>query len=283
MTCPECGNGVRKHERNCAVCDADVGYPNVRAAQDAGEISALERRVEEASRLCANRGCGALLGEFLNAVRTSRAVLCRSLHQVMALLSSDNEIYAAFYAQVNARIRRPEETLVERERLIADNLLFPYFHEEIRFAALSLDGRGVGHYGACALVLSELAIKHRATVFEKNSVEFCRERKLGVGKPVPCGFRAVWQERGKLAAAKLHNRLDPNRDSSQFAGVLLADSEGEGSPDFIEVHIYGPVHRRAIESVVVRGPMDPSAEALLIEITRRAEEFNAKVTRETTA
>jgi|ERR1017187_257868 hypothetical protein len=182
---------VRSHERNCAVCDADVGYPNVRAAQDSDEASALEGRVAEASRSCAARGCEAVLAQFQEAVQTSRAVLCRSLHQVMSLVSSDNEIYATFYAQINAQTRRPEETLVERERLIADNLLFPYFHQEIRFAALSPDGRGVRHYGACALTLSEVAIRHRATVFEKNSVEFCRERKLGMRKPVPLGFRAV--------------------------------------------------------------------------------------------
>jgi len=272
MICPKCGNDVRSHERNCAVCDADVGYPNVRAAQNPDEVSALEGRLAEASEECAARGSGVVLAQFQEAARTSKAVLNRSLHQVMSLVSSDNELYATFYAQIASQS-------VERERLIADNLLFPYFHHEIRFASLSLDDTGVRHYGACALAISELAIKHRATVFEKNSVEFCREHKLGAGKPVPQGYRAVWEDRGKLAAAKLHSRLDPNLGSSQFANVLLSDIESEAPPDFIEVHIYGPLHRRAIETVAVRGPIDPSDEALLLEIERRAEEFNAKVVR----
>jgi hypothetical protein len=277
MICQKCGNEVRSHERNCPVCDADVGYPNVRAAETQEEVSALQERAAVAVDSCAARGCSRVLLEFQRALQSSKPVLSRSIQQVMALMSSDNELYASFYAQVGAHSRRPEETLVERERLIADNLLFPYFHEEIRFAALSLDGKGVRHYGACALALSEVAIRTRASVFEKNSVEFCREHKLSAGKSIPPGHRAVWQDRDKLAVAKLHDRLSADLKSDRFGQILLDD---ESNPDFIEVHIYGQLHRRAIESIFVHESTDRSAEALILEIERRAEELNAKVMRE---
>jgi len=279
MKCQQCGNEVRSHERHCAVCDADVGYPNVRCALGAEEVSALAQRVAEAQRSCAARECTDILVAFAAAVRMSKAVLGRSLQQVLQLVSSDNELYATFYAQVDAHARRPEETLMERDRLLADDLLFPHFREEIRFAALSLDGNSVRHYGACSLVLSELAIQHRATVFEKNSVLFCRERRLGVENGIPPGYRAVWDAREQLASAKLHHRLAPGLEPAAFPRILLSEGTNGAEPDFVEVHIHGPLHRRAIEQIVIRGTSRSSDEALLLEIERRAEEFHTEVVR----
>jgi hypothetical protein len=93
--------------------------------------------------------------------------------------------------------------VIDRERLLADDLLFPGYKQEIRFGALSLDGLGVTDYGSCSIVLKNLAISDRATVFEENSLDFCRSRKLGVGSPVPPGYRSVWDERDLLGCAKL--------------------------------------------------------------------------------
>lgn len=282
MLCPKCGNPVRNHERHCAVCDADVGYPNVRAAQEPHELAALEQRVRAAQSKAEACGAKAELEGLTEALNKSQAVLCRSLHQVMSLVSSDNELYATFYSQVSSGSRRPEETVVERERLIADNLLFPHYHHEIRFAALSLDCRGVRRYGACALTLTDLAIRERATVFEKNSVEFCREHRLGAGKAVLPGFRARWQDRAKLGVAKCGHKLEPRMEARHFARLVLDESDTDAPPDFIEVHIYGPLHRRAVQSIVVRTSSEPSDEALVLEIERRADEFHARVLHERT-
>lgn len=275
MQCPECDAAVRSYERNCAVCNADVGYPNVRAASMEPERQALEERMIDAANSCARRGCSEVLEKFQNEVRQSRAVLCRSLNQVLTLISSDNDLYASFYSQVNAQTKRPEETVIERERLVADAILFPYYQHEIRFASLSLDEHGAINYGACSLVLSDAAIRNRATVFEKNSVEFCRERKLGVGTPLPPGYRAPWKDRATLAAAKLYESLKPDTHSASFPSMLLNKKTG----DFIEVHIFGPLHRRAVEAISVAPISHPSDEALIIEIERRAEEFGASVRR----
>ena len=212
------------------------------------------------------------------AVRNSRAVIGRSLHQVMALVSSDNELYASFYGQRRAGARRAEDTAVERERLIADNLLFPHYHEEIRFAALSLTNEGVRYYGPCSIVLSEIALRNRTTVFEKNSVEFCREHRLGVEAPLPPGYRAVWDARDKLAAAKLHGQLKPDDMERDFQRLLLSNDQ-QACADFVEVHIYGPLHRRAIASITVDEPATASDEALVIELEKRAAEVDARVVR----
>lgn len=277
MTCPKCGNTVRAHERHCVVCGEDIGYPNVRAASAPQEARALDQRFEAAQRVSQERGCEEVFSRFTAAMRCSKAVLCRSLHQVMQLAASDNELYASFYGQVSAQMRRPEDGVIERERLLADDLLFPHYREQVRYAALTLNDYGPDYYGRCAMVLSEVAIGTRATVFEKNSLEFCKEQKLGPGRPIPFGFRATWQARDKLAGAKLHEKLRPRTSDAEFADMILPGASDGKEADFIEVHIYGPLHRRAIESVSVRGTVDDSDEALLLEIERRLCDCNARV------
>lgn len=234
----------------------------------------------EAKRRAESRGCLKIVERFRAAVDHSRAVLCRSLGQVLSLVSSDNELYATFYGLVRAEARLPEDTLIERERLLADDLLFPHYKDAIRFAALSLDGKGVTQYGRCSVVLADASIRRRATVFEKNSVDFCREQALGFSSPaksvrIPAGHRAIWEERGKLAAAKLESAITPATPEQGFPEILLNND----LRDFVEVHIYGPVHRRAIAAINITGGVHPSDEALMLEIERRAEEVLVSVSR----
>ncbi|MBI3671133.1 MAG: hypothetical protein HY237_15300 [Acidobacteria bacterium] len=184
-----------------------------------------------------------------------------------ALVSSDNQLYASFYQLVGAGARRPEDTPVEKARLLADDLLFPYYREEMRFAALSLDGLGATSYGECSLVLKDGPIRERATVFEENSVYFCKRRDLGLNRSVPPGYRATWDERDQLAVAKLESVLQPETQPSDFARILLRPHVKPKEDDFIEVHIYGPLHRRNIERLVVRRPKKTDGP-LLKEIAR---------------
>jgi hypothetical protein len=266
------GHDVRDSERFCPVCHADCGYPNVRAAEQGVEKYALAERLRSAEDAAKARGCERVLAEFREAVRSSKAVVCGSLHRVMALVSSENALYASFYQLVGLGARRPEDTEVERERLIADDLLFPYYQEEIRFAALSLTGRGVGSYGDCSLTLRESAIHDRTTVFEENSLYFCKQRKLGFGKPVPPGYRAVWDERDMLSAAKLESSLQPGTQSSDFPEILLKTAAKGGEPDFVEAHIYGSLHRLTVEHLVMTEARRKSNQPLIKHIEK---EFKA--------
>jgi hypothetical protein len=276
MECPLCHNDVRPNERHCPVCDADAGYPNVRAANQPAERAALDQRVLIAGEYCNRQG--AVLERFMAAVLQSRPVICRSLHQVLLLVSSDNELYSSFYGQRRAGSRRPEDSVVERERLVADNLLFPHYHEDIRFAALSLTNEGVRYYGDCSIVFNEFAIASRTTVFEQNSFEFCKEHKLGVDTPVPPGHRAVWGDRNKLAGAKLYQQLSSDSNQVTFRRLLISNGESAGA-DFVEVHIYGSLHRRSIARITVPEPNNAADEALTLELERRAREVDAEVVR----
>ena len=169
MRCPLCQTEVRDHERYCPVCQQDCGCPNVRAAQRPEEIRALEERLRRAETSASSRGCESVLSEFRQAVRSSsRAVFFRQVSQVFSLISSDNELYVSFYQLVGMGARRPEDTPIERKRLVADDLLFPHYRERICFAALSLDGMGAASWGNCSVVLKDKYLQNRATVFEEN-------------------------------------------------------------------------------------------------------------------
>ncbi len=50
-----------------------------------------------------------------------------------------------------AEARIPEENEFDEKRLAIDVKLFPYYHEVIRFAALTLDRRGLTNYGAYSI------------------------------------------------------------------------------------------------------------------------------------
>jgi len=268
MKCGNCGEAVRAHERTCVVCGHDCGYPNTRAAEEPDEVRALESRVRAAEAAATSRGCAATLAAFRDAMKSSAAVLSRPLGTAKGLLSTDNELYATFYQMVGMEARRPEETAVEVERRLADDLVFPHYAEHIRFAAVSLDGYGLPHFGDCALVLKEISIRDRATVFEENSVYFCKKRDLGLQRGVPAGFRAVWSRRDGLAAAKLEARLSPGNTAQDFAAVLISSAPKIEDADFIEVHIYGPLHRRSVAKLTVRNPSRRADRAILKEMER---------------
>jgi hypothetical protein len=278
MRCPNCGEDVRDHERNCPVCAHDCGYPNVRAAERPEEIRALEERLRIAEAAAASRGCIFVLADFRRAVRSSEAVLCRNLSTVMSLISKDDELYASFYELVGMGAKRPAETPVELQRALADDILFPHYRDKIRFAALSLNGRGVPHYGDCSLVLKELPIQDRATAFEENSLYFCMKRDLGLKRyTLPPGYRARWSRRDELAAAKLESALQPGTQADGFAEIIMKPAARSEEADFIEVHIYGPLHRRNIARLTARRPRNQADKAILMRVESSLKSIGATV------
>ncbi len=134
--------------------------------------------------------------------------------------------------------------------------MFPSYHEEIQFGALSLDGKGVLSYGACCLVIKSVAIARRTSVFWENAVDFCNRVCPEQNKPIPPGHRAPWPLRAKLAAAKGEPLLDRQTALSEFSRILL---DGDR---FVEVHIYGPFNRDSIERLLIPKPVKKDDRAM---------------------
>ena len=70
-------------------------------------------------------------------------------------MSSDSNLYASFYKQVGSGARLPENNEWDLGRSAVDAQLFPYYHEEMTFAALSMDGRGPASFGRPTVSFSE--------------------------------------------------------------------------------------------------------------------------------
>lgn len=276
--CNICGKPIPDFARNCPYCQGDVGFPNVRAALDSKEAAALAQRVKNAFISVRARHCEPVLVDFGRAVLTSQAVIARSLSAIQTLISSDNALYVNFYQQVGSGSRLPEDSNWDRGRLAVDGTLFPYYHDQVVFGALSLDTHGPQKYGSYTVVLREEMIKQRATVFEENSFTFCQTKhKIVVGDPIPPGYRAVWADRDQIAMAKLHSKLDAGTRTETYPGILINQSKGKTPEDFVEVHIYGPIHRAAVARITGPPPKSKADKVILRSIKRKAAEVGTLV------
>ena len=275
LLCRFCGSSIPEHIERCVVCQRDVGFPNVRATKCQEEIEALDKRLKDAMVSAEARKCQDILEDFGGAVLASKVVIARNLTIVLNLVSSSNAMYISFYKQVSSGMRLPEGNKFDRGRSAVDGVLFPYYKDKIQFAALSLDNCGVRKYGDYNIILKEDIIRHRSSVFEENSFKFCQEtHKIIAGDRLPCGYRACWEDRGKLAMSKLHSEFDWETRKEQYPGILLKQGTGPENVDFIEVHIFGEIHRRAIEKVV--GPKPKNREkALWKSLERKLSEVGA--------
>lgn len=248
--CPHCENpeAIPPSEPSCPACRQGLPPPNVRAATDDEEVESLQERLERAEIETSARHCKHILDDFGDQASVSQAVICRPLGHIKEIVSS-NALYSTYYAQLRANTRLPADSFYDNRRGTVDSMFFPNYHEHIVFAALSLNHRGLSAYGPHSLELKDQMISHRATVFESNTVTFVRAHKLEATSPIPLGYRASWENRGKLAKAKLHAKLDAQTTKLDYPEILI-DNEGEtDSPDFIEVHIYQGFSRRAINRV----------------------------------
>lgn len=272
MQCPKpgCNTDIRDHEAFCPGCGYAIPPPNVRAAQKPEEVAALNRRLRDAEASALRRGCGELLPHFRAAIlRDSQAVVCRDLSVAQRLLSSENELYATFYQSVRGGARRPENNLHDPIRERIDIALFPHYHEHIRFAALSLDGRGLIGYGNCCIVLKNVSIEDRATVFEDNSASLLRKLKIGIADPIPFGYRATWGNRDILAAAKLSAGIETTTKATDFPGLLVQSTPDRKGDSFIEVHIYGPFTVHSVERVLINSGLKRRANSVIATDLRR--------------
>ena len=272
MLCPQCGLDISPHHVTCPKCQFHVGFPNVRAAGEQREVDALEVRYQAARQHARQNACETALDQFETAVKQSKAVLCKRWGTLSKLTEVDNALFQTFYEQIDHG-REPEDNEYDRARVAVDSTFFPYYYEQTHFAALSLNDAGLGGYagpggyGECTFVFRDVAISHRTTVFEENTVVFCQKVTIPVGQQPPAGFRAGWQDRHKLAAAKLHREITAQTDPNDFPGILMKQKGGTATDEFIEAHIYGKLPLENVELAVGRKPLNNADQVIM----RRAE------------
>ena len=274
-TCGKCGAAIALNLSACPVCRTPAGFPNVKVANSAKELAALALRYDSAMVSANARGVTAELLAFENAVATSsEAVMNRSLGALSTWINGPSEMLYSFWHQVKYHDRQPADTDWDQQRGAAESTINPHYYQELSFAALTLDGRGMFYYGPYSVILKSLAIEDRASVFDSNPFVFCKTHHVLAGQVPPAGYRASWQGRGRLAAAKLQPHIVPGRD---MANILMEDRRGNADCDFVEVHVFGPIHRLGIERIVGPEPKKRADRTTWKQIMRKAKEFGARV------
>lgn len=269
FTCSFCTEKIPLSARNCPNCQTDVGFPNVRITQIQGEKSALQKRVSDADVSSGLRKCKVLVDRFEHCVSGSKAVFCRSIDLVHELVNRENMLYISFQKQVNAGMRIPNEDVWEIARPAVEATLFPHYNEQINYMCLTVNNKGLTNYGIYSIVLKDQMICNRSSVFEENSVVFMNKHKVVVGHPIPPGYRASWDDRGKLAVAKLHSKIDQTTLEDQFSEILVRSGVDSSLDDFIEVHVYGPISPKSFERIVGPKPVKGSDLVLWKSIERQ--------------
>jgi hypothetical protein len=277
VPCTVCGAPIPQESRVCLSCQADAGFPNVRRADKADEVSALAARVQESDVSAAARGAYNALNDFESAVSQCWAVMNRRLDGLHSWAVSASPFFASFHSQIREGAIAARDNLWDEQRTSAENTVNPIYFEKLQVAALSLDDLGMTYYGEYCVRLREKLIANRASVFEENPFIFCKKHSVYSGGSPPLGFRATWSNRGRLARAKLGQKVQTNTVADEFAEILISPNRESDKCDFIEVHIYEKVGRDAIDTVSGPVPLDQDDRLLWKQIKRKLEPLGVKV------
>jgi hypothetical protein len=237
----------------CPHCARPGLFPNVDLAKVDEEREALDRRYDAAEEDADRRGCRAIVKDFEDRTSRSQAVIARDIAETLRLASGTKNVYATYHQLKQAEFRIPEGSKWDKLRSLTDQALFGDYMDEVRFAALSLDGLGLLGYGECSWVLREDMIAHRTSVFEENSVMFMEhiDVRLSHADELPPGHRAPWNDRAKLCVAKPAKKIHPNTKPDDFPKLLLLQGPAPEEDDFVEVHVGGPMTVLTLERVVL--------------------------------
>lgn len=160
--------------------------------------------------------------------------------------------------------KTPTET-----RTKADRCLFGECGRHIRYAALSLNRKGIASYGKCAVSLKELP---KMIVLEENSYQFilknrCVENRDSQGSVIlspPLGCRSGWQHRYKLVIAKLHDKVTLTTGETEFPQLVLNDMNDKKKSDYFEICICGTFTKKEIEFAGIVGDFGDDEEMLTV-------------------
>ena len=260
--CEYCKNHVPLVLDRCPHCARSAPAPNLRAARVPIERETLDIRYEAAMKDASARGCERIVREFESSLTESKAVVTRSMSELMRLVSG-GELYASYYRLIDSG---GQESTWNRLREVVDAILFPGYQRQIRFGVLSQNGMGLLNYGECSLVLRNNLIAHRTSFFEENSLLFTEHHKIRMSRAPspPPGYRATWNDRAKLAVAKLAHRITTETTPDDFQRLLLTNGKNPDEDDFIEAHIWGSLTILAVERVIVSRPTKHTSEKVML-------------------
>ncbi|MBF8271537.1 MAG: hypothetical protein HW380_642 [Magnetococcales bacterium] len=245
--CQECSLEIPVYVGSCPHCARPSLFPNVTDAGQPEKRQALAGRYQQACSEASSRGAGGEVHAFAEQVeQNAKVCIARYAWEVKRLVASEHHVYGSFYQEVDAGLRLPEENSWDSLRKVADQIVLPHYQKEIRFGCLSLNNAGPGKYGEAFLALEKKMIEHRTTLFETNSARYIGDNP-GL-KELPPGMQAVWEDRARLAVAKLAVYIGVGTTAGDFPAILLKDAPHDGD-EYIEAHVYGSITIRTVGQV----------------------------------
>lgn len=271
--CPRCDAQVNWAADRCLKCNYDIGVPNQRELQTSEEVEALQNRYNQAVQQTQQYLSQLNQLEQLVA-QNSKAVINTSAKLLDDFLSSETLLMSNYGLQVAGETRKVAEMKNDRQRCITESALFGSYANEIRYAALSLDHKGLISYGSCSVTVDEFTARYKATVLEENSFDFvAKHPETLIESTPPKGYRATWEKRHLLATAKLASKI--TLKPQNWAELLLKSNGDRQQDEFMEVHIYGAFDKQAVTTVAVPKQPKNETERVAVEAIRDyAAKFN---------
>lgn len=99
-------------------------------------------------------------------------------------------------------------------------------------------------------------IARRTSTLDENSILFFRRHRVAAGTSGPAGYRSGWDEKNKVAVAKLAPKVS-GVPTSEYPSILLNQGNSGTDAEFVELHVYGPITHKAIEKIIGPAPIDP--------------------------
>ncbi|CAA9336494.1 MAG: hypothetical protein AVDCRST_MAG68-3391 [uncultured Gemmatimonadetes bacterium] len=198
-------------------------------------------------------GTRATLDEFVRVVEANgRLVTVCNFMKFRWMFEPPNGVFPRFQRLLEAGLIFIDDDPMNALRVQAEEATLPRCSRDITFAALSIEDRGIRHYGNFVIVWNLDQVAHRTSLFVANCVTWRLDRGMTMTEPTPLGFRAVWEHRGRLAAAKHGEEITQRTTPAEFSQILMADSASpdDGKDIFIEGHIWGQLSRGSVAKLI---------------------------------
>lgn len=281
--CPHCPGDrtVARHDRHCFDYH-DVGSANVRHARLPDEVAALDQRYGEAVEEAGQRNIDSVRQDFEQRVETDSVPVVNMPVNGAGHFLVGGKLYKNYYEQIRDGDRPRAALKNDQHRLGVDGWVFPGYGEEVRHAVLSLDGHGATGYGPLSFVIANddglyegytSALSRNSYDFYDDSMATHYEASRSGPPTLPQGHRSDWQNRHRLAVAKLAEQLRAETTAQDYAGLLVQASHNRQDEEFIELHICRPFGRDAITDIhFKRGAvLNPHERGTLAILRDRAE------------
>jgi len=233
--CDDCRNEMPISRLSCPHCGRPSFFPNIDKARDSKESAKLSQRFRAASDKCKQSDCEAIAEKFLDACKRSSAVFSCPVHKLHREIASGTDLFETYYDLERLKLRSEIPNGFDWAKLRPHaeiELLGTHKNiDQIHYACLSLDGKGLG-YGDCLVKLSESMIAHRSSCFEGNTAVI-----YAIQGHFDNILRSDWQNRHSICFATFGNKLDSRSTEADFPSILIDRGESSEDDSFIEVHV----------------------------------------------